>query len=772
MKKLRLIPILLALSLTGCLAGNGEQSDDQGKKDNPDQVEPSHDDQNPGGDTNPDDGGQDNPPDDGGDDNPPVDPDSTEPVHIDVDYTDKVKLSVLGNFSSYDNKTLLTNHISKVTLKSIIDGDTIHFYEGSNSLKVRLFGVDAPETSEELGKSATDFVKQKLQTAKTIVVTNDSLDNEKETKLDSTGDRYLANVWYSEEENAPIKHLRCLNIELIVEGFSSSFFERADTLYVNGHAAELVAKNNKRNKWQEYVTPKGSYGYNTYLDGDGNSYYGNLTWENSVDLKQKLYTIIHNGYNALPYSSPNWETNQFADQDLYNHDEVNLVYSTATLPKTFTSKQGNGGWQREHAFCASLMTGQLSTNAVKTLGRATDFHNLFAASENGNTSRGNKDFGFSNVDVEDSSYQSNDSYTCDSKNFEPSDFDKGRLARAIFYMGVMYSTSENEAYKPLQIVEDYVTYDSTNCEFAIGNLKDLLLWNYVEVDRLEYQHNQSVYSHVFSGNNKAQGNRNPFVDYPQLVDYVYGDKKDQAGDLANLEPSANRLHVENESTLHYAVKDVQSTFEVGDTFNKDSYTLLAVDMGLREKLATEEGDDLTPEYTFKESDLGTKTMTVQTRKNKINVKVNVVEKSDNIPIDQCKYYSGAPLTKNDYVTQLANAKTTLSLQNTQDVTISQYAAHGIKIPNTAGTITLTSEELENITQISIKTSSNKGKAYTLTIKVDGVTKFIENMSGVGTGTNPLERYVLFETPISGVITITITNAADAVYIAALGINAD
>ena len=44
----------------------------------------------------------------------------------------------------------------------------------------------------------------------------------------------------------------------------------------------------------------------------------------------------------------------------------------------------------------------------------------------------------------------------DDINFEPGDYDKGRLARAIFYMGVMYSVSESALYQPLTIQEEPV----------------------------------------------------------------------------------------------------------------------------------------------------------------------------------------------------------------------------------------------------------------------------------------------------------------------------
>ena len=159
---------------------------------------------------------------------------------------------------------------------------------------------------------------------------------------------------------------------------------------------------------------------------------------------------------------------------------------------------------------------------------------MFAANASGNQSRGNKNYGYANAIAESyittfSSDNGKDGYTYDEFIFEPGDIDKGRLARAIFYMATMYKDAEKDTanninMKGLTIVEDPVTYVAgDNCAFAIGNLSELLEWNNnVPVDYLEMQHNISVYTDKDNPDGVAQGNRNPYVDYPGLVDYVYG----------------------------------------------------------------------------------------------------------------------------------------------------------------------------------------------------------------------------------------------------------
>lgn len=419
---------------------------------------------------------------------------------------------------------------------------------------------------------------------------------------------------------------------------------------------------------------------------DIDEYYSSLTtWENGEDLINKLHEIISNGYQSLKYEG-NWATNQGADQSLNDLEMVNLLYSSKDDMITNTYSNGKG-WQREHAYAASLMTGFTSGDAVGVhKGRATDFHNLFAASYSGNTSRGNKNYGM--ADPSDSTYQDLGDYKSDRLNFEPAATDKGKVSRAIFYMATMYNQPEEETvkvtlnynaedketygksstsvsipvtYAPLTIVEDYVPYSKVtytqwyyqeteaiqdlvnqygegaegyaaysmaNCQFAIGNLSTLLTWNNAnEVDYQEYQHNEYVY--VSSG----QGNRNPFVDFPELVDYAFGSKKDQSGSLSSLTSSYVSLDMDDDSINNYALAGAIREFGVGETFSKDSYRTVGVKKNLQKVEASY--TDTTPEYTFVEADAnaGSKDLTINTPINDLSLNV-VVNKAS---IADCSY---------------------------------------------------------------------------------------------------------------------------------------
>ena len=527
----------------------------------------------------------------------------------------------------------------------------------------------------------------------------------------------------------------------------------------------------------------GEYGYNHF-----NGYYGQLTWSNGDDLKQKLYNIISQDVTFLEYEG-NWATNQNADQDLYNHDYVDVVYSSDNMAKSDTYSLGHG-WQREHAYAASLMTGIISGNAVKTKGRATDFHNLLAANNSGNTSRGNKNFGTANKS--DSTYQNPTmdptntyhlDYSFDSKNFEPSDYDKGRLSRAIFYMGVMYSQNEETAgsYQTLNIVEDYVEYSDGNCQYAIGNLSTLINWNNnFTVDYLEYQHNESVYSHEIVKDDETkikQGNRNPFVDYPGLVDYVYGSKKDQAGDLNTIKPSEVILRTDKTGVHHYAIENVQKEFGVGDTFDSSCYDLIAVDHKLGESAAPASADLTTP-YTFTDADLakGSKEVTVKTAINEIKITVKVTAAT----LTGCKYhyvYSKDDTSPIGSSMSANSTKTgTLNGENWTFATINSVQVRrqntGLAIGSTTSTaegMTITSQKsFDNIDRIIVKLGASSGATFKAKVEVGDqqVAEFTVTYNSSDT-----QLYIKdLTSPLSGQVKITFSQVSGAVYLGGIGVN--
>jgi hypothetical protein len=90
---------------------------------------------------------------------------------------------------------------------------------------------------------------------------------------------------------------------------------------------------------------------------------------------------------------------------------------------------------------------------------------------------------------------------------------KGDIARAIFYMEVRYEGDAGEV--DLEISEAYTSPSSSTG--YLGILSTLMDWHEADaVDAAEQARNNTIYS-------SYQNNRNPFIDHPEYVNYIWGD---------------------------------------------------------------------------------------------------------------------------------------------------------------------------------------------------------------------------------------------------------
>ena len=490
-----------------------------------------------------------------------------------------------------------------------------------------------------------------------------------------------------------------------------------------------------------------------------NGYYDTLvSWSNGEDLKNQLHAIIRNGYTAISYtksSKQNYDTNIHADHSKYDFEYLDVIYSKNDTFKSDTNK----GWQREHAWCASLMCGTTTGNAINYKGRATDFHNLFAANASGNQSRGNKNYGYANAIAESyittfSSDNGKDGYTYDEFIFEPGDIDKGRLARAIFYMATMYKDAEKDTanninMKGLTIVEDPVTYVAgDNCAFAIGNLSELLEWNNnVPVDYLEMQHNISVYTDKDNPDGVAQGNRNPYVDYPGLVDYVYGSKKDQPGTLKDVVASASYLESEYKGISHYAIKEAKREYGLGETVSSSDYKVVQVYKNYSFIETTNNITHSLSNHPFSESDGDKIEAKITTPSNEIKYMINlnplgacstgildvtttgINKKTANV--DQNVTYGDVGFT--------FNFVTTYDAVSTSGMTINNISAGGITVGSSTRVLTkltIATSAAYTVDRVFIKAmAGNASSSYTLTIKVGETTAFTKTINDSTTWKN-------------------------------------
>ncbi len=167
------------------------------------------------------------------------------------------------------------------TVRTFVDGDTVHFNVDSSIgedglLKARFIAINTPESTgkvEEYGKTASNFTKEKLSNATSIILESDT----SEWNVDSTGGRYLVWVWY---KTADSDNYRNLNIEILQNGLaiaSSSANNRYGSTAVN-------ALNNAR-----------ALKLNIYSgEKDPNFYYGD-----AVELTLKELRLHPDQYNGV-----------------------------------------------------------------------------------------------------------------------------------------------------------------------------------------------------------------------------------------------------------------------------------------------------------------------------------------------------------------------------------------------------------------------------------------------------------------------------------------
>ena len=148
-------------------------------------------------------------------------PDNSDSQKIEqIDYAAQVTLDM-------NSETLK----QEVTVETYIDGDTTHFkvpktIVDTGLLKARYLAVNTPESTgqiEEWGKKASNYTKDTLKSATSIIIETDGA----EWAVDSTGDRYLVWVWY---KSATMQDYRCLNIELLQNGLAVGS-KASDTRY-------------------------------------------------------------------------------------------------------------------------------------------------------------------------------------------------------------------------------------------------------------------------------------------------------------------------------------------------------------------------------------------------------------------------------------------------------------------------------------------------------------------------------------------------------------
>lgn len=251
------------------------------------------------------------------------------------------------------------------------------------------------------------------------------------------------------------------------------------------------------------------------------TYYQAADGKSGATLKTALSSII---YNRTERTYGDLWTD-FRTTDARSDGKVWDMYSNSSN-FTFGTDQdkGSGGtnegefYNREHSWPNSWFGGKVQP-------MYTDLHHMYPTDKLVNNKRGNNPFG----ETEGKDYKSANGFSklgaCtypgySGKVFEPNDEYKGDFARTYFYMVTCYEEKLPDWYQ--QYDEAKPTIDgSTYPGFTAWQLKMLLEWAAKDpVSEKETQRNNAVWT--------IQQNRNPFIDYPGLEQYIWGDRQQTA----------------------------------------------------------------------------------------------------------------------------------------------------------------------------------------------------------------------------------------------------
>lgn len=298
-------------------------------------------------------------------------------------------------------------------------------------------------------------------------------------------------------------------------------------------------------------------------------------------LKTAFFQIINGEYQGVQFQQIDY-TNSKTGNDVWHafyttdvlDDGVTIRdrYSCITQFVVGEDQQGNNGtnnqeggtsekhvYSREHSMPKSWFGGGTS------VGPSTDMFHLYPVDSYMNSVRNNHPFGENNGEKFTSAGGYSKLGVCTYEGysgtcFEPNDEWKGDFARTYFYMVTCYEESlptwytENaDSYEGAKATFDGNTYPG----LSTWQLSMLLKWSRQDpVDSIEIKRNEAVCV--------IQHNRNPFIDYPGLEEFIWGDSILQAFAYGGFEEGGDSIItppdtivVEKEDTIYLPAKKYQ-----------------------------------------------------------------------------------------------------------------------------------------------------------------------------------------------------------------------
>ncbi len=228
------------------------------------------------------------------------------------------------------------------------------------------------------------------------------------------------------------------------------------------------------------------------LKGQGkfsNTYYSTTENLEADQLKTALRIRIGQGYNSLGYNAARDVMFMSIDNKATNGQgaSVNTLECVYTGRLIFgyssrsAAQNSPNNFNTEHTWPQSLFG---SNEPMQS-----DLFHLYPTDNNANSQRANSPFGI----VSNPTWQEGGSKGTNSL-FEPRDQHKGKVARTMLYFGTRYSAL-------------------TSIQFLVSQESILRTWAaQFPPDSIEKRRNNDIFA--------VQGNRNPYIDYPQFLERV------------------------------------------------------------------------------------------------------------------------------------------------------------------------------------------------------------------------------------------------------------
>ncbi|MGM9825683.1 MAG: endonuclease I family protein [Paludibacteraceae bacterium] len=294
-------------------------------------------------------------------------------------------------------------------------------------------------------------------------------------------------------------------------------------------------------------------------------YYDAIDGKQDSVLKSTLGQIIR-PHTAIPYGSgaeSTWGVFYYSDQD----EEGYCMDMYCDSWKKFTSVGAVvSGCNIEHSFAKSWWGGT-KNDAYK------DCYHLNPSNSTANSSRSNYPLGVPTKDLKDQSvtgslkvgratYEGETFYV-----FEPKDEYKGDFARAYFYMVTCYGDELTWRLDNKDVGSKYAMRNDSYLEFRDWEIEVLITWHRQDpVSEKETKRMDAV--------SDFQHNRNPYIDYPELAEYIWGNKKGTAVNLSELTGESTSLPASTADTpsVRKVIRNGQVLIERGNRL----YTLFGV----------------------------------------------------------------------------------------------------------------------------------------------------------------------------------------------------